>query len=60
MFIQGGDISKVYSTNTGKRDEAGYSAFGGEFADESFHVKHTEPGLLGMSKRSGTPNSNEC
>lgn len=35
------------------------SIFGGEFADESFHVKHTEVGLLGMCKRSGVKHSNE-
>jgi cyclophilin family peptidyl-prolyl cis-trans isomerase len=27
------------------------SIFDGEFADESFHIKHTEVGLLGMCKR---------
>ena len=31
----------------------------GEFADESFHVKHTQIGLLGMCKRSGLKHSNE-
>lgn len=35
------------------------SIYGGEFADESFHVKHTEIGLLGMCKRSGIKHSNE-
>ena len=60
MYVQAGDISKVYSSVSGKKDEVGYSIFGGEFADESFHINHTEPGLLGMCKRSGTPNSNEC
>ena len=29
------------------------SAFEGEFADESFHVKHTEIGLIGMCKKKG-------
>lgn len=33
---------------------------GGEFADESFHVKHTETGLVGMCKRSGYSHSGEC
>ena len=32
----------------------------GEFADESFAMKHSEAGLLGMSKRSGYANTNEC
>lgn len=30
-----------------------------EFDDESFHVKHTEIGLLGMCKRGGVKHSNE-
>ena len=42
------------------RTKHGYSIYDGEFADESFHVKHTEPGLLGMCKRGTTANSNEC
>ena len=29
-----------------------------EFEDESFHVKHTEVGLLGMCKRSGLKHTN--
>ena len=32
----------------------------GEFADESFEVKHQEAGLLGMCKRGGYANTNEC
>jgi hypothetical protein len=35
------------------------SIYDGEFADESFHVKHTEIGLLGMAKRKGNHHSNE-
>ncbi len=31
----------------------------GEFADESFHVKHTEIGLLGMCKKKGYSHTNE-
>lgn len=42
MFIQGGRV---------KADCA--SACGKEFSDESFHIKHTEAGMLGMCKRSG-------
>ena len=42
-------------------DLASYSSFDeGEFADENFSVKHTEPGLLGMCKRNDYANSNEC
>ncbi len=29
------------------------SIFEGEFADESFHVKHDEVGLVGMCKKKG-------
>lgn len=36
------------------------SIFEGEFADESFHVKHTEIGLLGMCKKKGFQHTNEC
>lgn len=44
-----------------KREKEGAkSIYGGEFADESFHVKHTEVGLLGMCKRSGLKHTNEC
>lgn len=47
MFIQGGRIASGES-----------SFFGGEFPDESFQVKHTEIGLLGMCKRSGIKHTN--
>jgi len=47
MFIQGGRI-------VGRET----SIFGGEFADESFQVKHTEIGLLGMCKRNGIKHTN--
>lgn len=36
------------------------SVYEGEFADESFHIKHTEIGLLGMCKRKAYQHSNEC
>ena len=39
-------------------DEA--SIYGGDFGDESFHVKHTEIGLLGMCKKKGYKHTNEC
>lgn len=55
MYVQAGDLSKVYA-----RTKHGYSMYDGEFDDESFHVKHTEPGLLGMCKRGSVANSNEC
>jgi cyclophilin family peptidyl-prolyl cis-trans isomerase len=56
MYAQGGDLSKAFP-----KTKHGYSIYdGGEFADESFQVKHSEPGLIGMCKRGGIPNSNEC
>ena len=33
--------------------------FDQEFDDESFHVKHTERGMLGMCKRSGFKHTND-
>ena len=44
MYLQMGEICR--------EKEGGKSIYGGEFADESFHVKHTDCGLLGMCKRS--------
>ena len=38
----------------------GFSIYGKNFADESFHVPHTEPGLLGMCKKGNLPHTNEC
>jgi len=55
MYIQGGDLSKVFT-----KYKDGFSVYDGEFADESFQVKHTEPGLLGMCKRSSVQHTNEC
>jgi cyclophilin family peptidyl-prolyl cis-trans isomerase len=40
--------------------ESAASIQGGEFADESFHIKHTEVGLVGMCKKKGYAHSNEC
>lgn len=37
-----------------------FSIYDGEFADESFEIKHTEPGLLGMCKRNGIADTNQC
>lgn len=51
MYLQMGRIADS--------DEGTNSIYAGEFADESFHVKHTEVGLLGMCKRSGIKHSNE-
>ena len=42
-----------------KAPELGCSIYGGAFEDESFHVKHTEIGLLGMCKRNGLSHTNE-
>ena len=50
MYLQMGRIVDGEGTN---------SIYEAEFADESFHVKHTEVGLLGMCKRSGIKHSNE-
>ena len=36
------------------------SIYEGEFADESFHVKHAEIGMVGMCKKRGFSNTNEC
>ena len=52
MYVQGGDLSTL-----GVADNA--SIYEGEFADESFHVKHTEVGLVGMCKRKGYKHTNE-
>lgn len=41
-------------------NKTGFSIYDGEFADESYNVKHEEQGLLGMCKRSGVPHTNEC
>ena len=49
MFLQAGRL----------QSHKGASIHGGEFADESFHVKHTDAGLLGMCKRSGLKHTNE-
>ena len=42
-----------------KSPELGSSIYGGEFEDESFHVRHTEIGMLGMCKRGGLSDTNE-
>ena len=52
MFVQAGRI------NT-KNSNEGTSIYSGEFEDESFQVKHTEIGLLGMCKRNGQKHTNE-
>jgi cyclophilin family peptidyl-prolyl cis-trans isomerase len=54
-FIQGGDIRRLFGL------PGAFSTYAdGEFADESFAKKHTEPGLLGMCHRQGYANTNEC
>lgn len=42
-----------------EKSKYGFSIYDGEFADESFHINHTVPGLLGMCKRGGCDNTNE-
>ena len=55
-MVQGGDISEVIGSN-----QKSYSMFeDGEFADESFSIKHKQLGLVGMSQKRGCKNSNEC
>ena len=42
-------------------DDGPFSIFDeGIHPDESFQIKHTQPGLLGMCKESGFANTNEC
>mmetsp|Transcript_1582 Transcript_1582/g.1919 ORF Transcript_1582/g.1919 Transcript_1582/m.1919 type:complete len:129 (+) Transcript_1582:409-795(+) len=52
MYIQMGKIETDANDSASIYPE-------GEFADESFHVKHTQIGLLGMCKRSGLKHTNE-
>ena len=57
QYIQGGDIRKM----TDSAESNSCSVFDkGEFADESFEFKHREPGMLGMCRRGGFANTNEC
>ena len=42
-----------------KSPELGSNLYGGEFEDESFQVKHTDIGMLGMCKRNGLKHTNE-
>ena len=42
-----------------KSEEQKASLTGAEFSDESFQIKHTEVGLLGMCKRNGLKHTNE-
>ena len=42
-----------------KNEEVKASLTGAEFSDESFRIKHTEVGLLGMCKRNGLKHTNE-
>jgi hypothetical protein len=59
MFLMAEKVSHKYSNHL--LGQGPFSIFEeGEFADESFAMKHSEAGLLGMSKRSGYANTNEC
>ena len=53
MYIQMGKIVP------NKSPELGCNMYGGEFEDESFQVKHTDIGMLGMCKRNGLKHTNE-
>jgi len=52
MFLQ---MGRIVPDKPGQ----GTSIYGGPFEDESFHVRHTEIGLLGMCKKNGASHSNE-
>jgi len=52
MFIQMGKIKT-------KNEDSKATVTGAEFPDESFQIKHTEVGLLGMCKRNGLKHTNE-
>ena len=52
MYVQLGRIQA-------KKPELGTSIYGPCFEDESFHVKHSEIGMLGMCKKNGLSHTNE-
>jgi cyclophilin family peptidyl-prolyl cis-trans isomerase len=52
MYIQTGRVDAV-------NEQGAASSFGDEFADESFCIKHTAAGMVGMCKRAGLKHTNE-
>ena len=53
VFVEAGNLEDI-----GVSEHS--SIYQGEFADEGFEVKHDSVGLVGMSKRSGYPHTNQC
>ena len=58
IFINMASVRKFFVIIISLENHA--SIYEGEFADESFHLKHTEIGLIGMTKRKAYSHSNEC